>query len=59
MIDCEYLFYFDGCKIPKLDNYPESTWGHYLPGDEPGWYCGVTEELCDEKNCPLEDLMED
>ena len=46
--DCKYRVYYKGCKIPKTHGYPCDTWGSYLPGDEPGYYCSETQMRCEE-----------
>ena len=40
--DCVHSEWFPGCKQPKDNGIPERVWGCYLPGDEPGWYCKLS-----------------
>lgn len=54
--NCRYKVYSKGCKIPKDPHYPCSSWGSYLPGDEPGYYCELDDEECNiENTMKLED----
>lgn len=47
--NCPHRQYSKGYKIPVgSSNYPTSAYGHYLPGDEPGYYCDLDETCCDE-----------
>lgn len=47
---CKYREYFKGTKIPINRGYPCDTWGSYLPGDEPHYFCTQSEEIeCNEK----------
>lgn len=47
--ECDHRKYFKGCKIGNDPSYPCSAWGHYLPGDEPGHICSITDIHCDER----------
>jgi len=40
--------------IPHDPGYPESAWGHCLPGDEAGYICLLDGECAEEPElCPL------
>lgn len=30
------------------------SWGDDIPGDEPGYLCTITGDVCDPDNCPKE-----
>lgn len=55
--DCDKAYYSKGHKIGRDPGMPCSAWGAYLPGDEPGWRCGGTDEPIgddiDHEDCPL------
>lgn len=34
------------------DDIPGFAQGCYFPGDEPGYLCTITGEVCDPDNCP-------
>lgn len=57
--ECPYAVWNKGCKIPKSNYYPERAWGHYLPGDEPGWDCELLDGPCQPDNCPDEQTEEE
>lgn len=44
--DCPNLYYSKGHKIGCDPGYPEMAWGSYLPGDEPGYRCKLSDESC-------------
>ena len=52
--NCPERYYRKAYPIPRDPGYPETAWGHCLPGDEAGWYCKL-DGYCDHnpKNCPL------
>ena len=53
---CPHCEESKGYPIPKDGNYPESAWGHYLPGDEPGSRCALSGDRIPEIfGVPLED----
>ena len=45
--DCKYRQYCNGHKIGRDFGYPESCWGTYLPGDEPGNKCTINDIECE------------
>ncbi len=53
-MDCDNAYWFRGYPIPRGANYAPSPYGHYLPGDEPGYMCRLTESYCREDSCPAE-----
>ena len=55
---CHYQYWFEGMRQPRDPGMPERSWGCYLPGDEPGWMCGLLEDSCNESRCPLEQEVE-
>ncbi len=45
--DCSKLYNVPGIKVGRDPAYPERMWGGYLPGDEPGTCCEITNDPCD------------
>jgi len=54
---CKYLYWDKGHRSFG-DNIPSYAQGAYFPGDEPGWKCWLTRDVCpaesveDEEDCP-------
>lgn len=60
--ECHHCYYFHGYRIGKDHNMPQSCWLSYLPGDEPGYRCDLTDESCgiiEHIDCPLYDETDD
>ena len=61
--DCNESYISKGHKIGNDPGMPCSCWGAYLPGDEPGLRCRITDELCEDEvnveDCPqFEEITE-
>ena len=59
--ECKHRYWQRGIKQPRSNSMPERSWGHYLPGDEPGWMCDITGDGCYPEDCEQfkEDLSYD
>lgn len=44
---CQYQYYYEGCRSFG-DNIPCFCQGAYFPGDEPGEYCELTGQACQD-----------
>lgn len=55
--ECPYRYYQKGLKQPRENGMPERSWGYYLPGDEPGWMCGIDGDGCAQDDCPHIDRL--
>ena len=53
--NCPERYWQKGFRQPRDNGMPERSWGHCLPGDEPGWMCQLDADGCVDspKDCPL------
>lgn len=46
-MDCPHKYDFAGMRSFS-DHLPPNCWGAYMPGDEPGIYCNLTDWPCSD-----------
>jgi len=47
--ECQFQRYYKGWRQPRDNGVPESMWGRYYPGDEPGYKCRMSGDECSEE----------